>query len=68
MPVEYQEECRLPFHTDHADDLSSREKIEAQHSSRVDLHDSTYPDGATWTYLIWPNLWSVTDPAKNTES
>lgn len=41
MPMEDQEQRRLPLHTGHADDLSSREKIEAQSSSGVDLHDST---------------------------
>lgn len=66
--MEHQEERRLPLHTDHEDDLSSREKIEAQSSSGVDLHDSIYPNGTMWTYLIWPSLWRVTDPTKETES
>lgn len=34
---------RLLLHTDHTDDLFSREKIEAQSSSGVDLQNSTYP-------------------------
>lgn len=66
--MKHQEERRLRLHTDRADDLSSREKIEAKSSSGVDLHDSIYPNSTVWSYLIWHSLWSGTDPPKETES
>lgn len=63
----YQERTPL-LHIDNADDLSSRQKMEAQSSSGVNLHDSTYLNRATCIYLIWPGLWSVTDTRKETEN